>query len=272
MIHTNNIFYLFVVGAPRSGTSILSNCLTRYSNVSFCPRSLQYLNKYNITNATLIKLLALYSFYFKKQGLNLHLEGKSDILWNHFMKLDDPIKRKRLIDNISMFSSKNTNCVFVNKRIANVNMLEELSLAFPNSAIVHISRDPVDTIMSILNMRKKTFGTFDQRWGVFVKEMPKQNSDPIVDCAIQYMKIMEVIEQAKNLFNTFIDVSYRDFCHNPFEILTVIAKKTNHLGCLNSIPEVRFHRNPGDEKVKKVVQEVFSNSLSEQLRIYALNL
>jgi hypothetical protein len=268
-----NLKYIFIVGVPRSGTTVITKHLCQFNNVSYIPRSYRLLEKLDIHQSSFLgKLIANLSNKYRNLKLRLHEHDGGNLVWNKFYSVNNKFEQKKFIDRISFNPTNNTKCIFINKRIANVNFLNELSSVFKDSTLIHIKRDPIDTIISILNRRKKLFGTMEKRWGVFPDNMPEKNNNPIIDCTLQYMKIYELIEESKFLFKNYTEINYSEFCSNPDKILTSIAQEINLTGSIPSTNQIKLRNNISSKEIIENVKNIFANSNNTDLIQYSLNL
>lgn len=223
---------VFLLGVPRSGTTLITNHLTHFDNTCFLPRSLRLLEKIGLGCwCGLAKLMARFSGCFPSLGLRWHQHDGGEIFWKRFEATQGPEKRRKLLEK-AVYPDASNSRVFINKRIANVNLLDILIKTFPEATLLHIKRNPLDTVQSILSRRKKNFGTMNKRWGVFVPDMPEQYSDPVIDCSIQYMKIYEKIEDYMSFFSASQTVAYEDYCEHPGMSLESLSQKIGLVGAL----------------------------------------
>ncbi len=227
---------IFLLGVPRSGTTLITNHLTQFDNTCYLPRSLRLLEKIGLGWwFGLAKLMARFSECFPSLGLNWRQHDGGEIFWKKFETTQNPDKRRKLLES-AVYPDASPNHVFINKRIANVNFLDMLAETFSDATLIHIKRNPLDTVQSILDRRKKNIGRLDSRWGVFVRDMPEQHPDPIVDCSVQYMKIYEKIEYKAFAFNTNLSIFYEEYCNDHDRILSSLSEK---LGLVGTLPNIQ---------------------------------
>ncbi|MCH7535430.1 MAG: sulfotransferase [Bacteroidetes bacterium] len=144
---------LFIVGAGRSGTTLLQTILNAHSQVAFSPES-HFLRKYVFPQ-----------IQKKKAERAANKEWLIDLLNsdNDFRRLDtDP---KKIAESNIDFSSKtffvdvfnemgnlylekSGKSYFGDKDPMNLNHLKQLKQAFPKAHVIHIIRDPRDVVMS----------------------------------------------------------------------------------------------------------------------------
>jgi|AntRauTorckE6833_2_1112554.scaffolds.fasta_scaffold18999_3 hypothetical protein len=199
---------IFVVGAPRSGTTIFSKHLKGISGAVYLKKQNRILRKMN-------KLL--YKFGLMKQSDFLDRKIKLDMTQQEFHN----ILRKNVVPHYDASG------IFVNKRIANINLLPFLANQFARPTLVHIIRDPYNNVVSLLNRRKKVKGNIDKWWGVTPQGMPKKTGDAITDCAMQYKYTHLLIQQSQHLFINYITISYKEYCNNPQQTMNSILKKVS---------------------------------------------
>lgn len=259
--------YVFIVGVPRSGTTLITKILANSLNACYLPKSLRILERFGLGGCfSLAKLMAKFSERYPYLRLDWHYhDGGSDKFWNNFKSIKCKEKRRIFLNNAA-YPEVSAERVFFNKRIANVNQLELLAVTFPDATLLHIKRDPVDTIKSILNRRKKIMGSTAKRWGVFTGGEPNKSLSPIIDCAFQYRFIYEKIEDKKSLFSNFLTVNYEGFCATPNSQIKCISENICLKGCLVRKHEISRRDPSFPENITADVINVLSESYHEELK------
>lgn len=256
---------VFIVGVPRSGTTLVANRLTSLENSCYLPKSLRVLERIGLGSCfDTAKYMASLSKKLSYIGAGWDKHDGGGQFWSVFESIEDRENRRTMLFSAA-YPDTSTNRVFINKRIANVNQLDLLAQTFPEAILMHVKRNPLDTIQSILNRREKLMGSMSKRWGVFVEDMPKQNQDPIVDCALQYRKIYELIENKKTIFSNFLSVQYEEFCADPKKELnslsTLLGVQSASLDCGGIASRNQKHNADFSKKVIDVLSLTTSDTL-----------
>ena len=113
---------IFIVGMPRSGTSLVESIISSHSQVFGCGE-VGFLN--NIIRENFLK------------NPNLHKENFSKLITK---------SAKRYIDSISFLD--NTKNIFTDKNLLNFRHIGFIKYIFPNAKIINCLRNPVDTCWS----------------------------------------------------------------------------------------------------------------------------
>lgn len=253
------------MGVPRSGTTLVAGRLCGIGNSCYLPKSLRVLERFGLGSCFgIAKGMASLSGNLSCLGASWGKHDGGGQFWAMFGSIKDREKRRALLLSAT-YPEASSDRVFINKRIENVNQLDLLAQTFPEAALIHVKRNPLDTVKSILTRRQVELGSVDKRWGVFTEDMPEKNEDPIVDSAFQYRKIYELIERKKHLFAECLSVTYEDFCSNPekeldrlLTRLSLDAATLNYMGiaCRN-----KEHKPDFAKKVTDVLSESSSKTL-----------
>ena len=196
---------IFICGMPRSGTTLIEQIIASHSKVSGAGE-VQYLEKivsknfFKNDNFDIEKILSV----MKKQK-NLIFEQYNKLLSYH------------------QFNSK----IITDKAPQNFIWIGFIKVFFPNSKIIHCSRDPKDNCLSLF---KNHFPSKSMSWSYDQKD--------IAEYYILYSKLMEFW---KMKFGEFIfDAKYENIVNNP-EIET---KKMIAFCDLDWEPDcLNFHKN-----------------------------
>ncbi len=172
---------IFIVGLPRSGTSLIEQIISSHSKVYGCGE-LDYIHNIVINN-----------FY------------NQDILDKSMLNNLDSVKIKKLAKNYTDLIQKfdNQSSVFTDKAPLNFVWIGIIKILFPNAKIVHCSRNPKDNILSLYK------NDFDDRLH-FTYDFD--------DLEIFYKEYLELIDFWKSKFgNQIYEANYEKVLENPEE-------------------------------------------------------
>ncbi|NOS88676.1 MAG: sulfotransferase [Methylococcaceae bacterium] len=249
---------LFLVGNPRSGTSLFmqflsltkgfavpTNLLSRFYYAPFLGAKIHELltnPKYDFKNelSILENALTLESDIGKAKGMLAPSEFFH--FWRQFLPRYDPqylddddlkmIDIKGLQKGIAAIESV-FNRPFAAKAIILQYNLDVLCQAFPDSLIIYIFRKPIYIMQSILLAREKFYGDTSIWWSVKPKEYEQlKDMDIYHQIAGQvYYTEKSIEEQLLNIHeNKKLIISYEDFCLNPKAVAEVIKKRYSDFG------------------------------------------
>lgn len=224
--------YIFILGAPRSGSTALcqamlsSFCLGYLSNLMYLFPSrmstIVRLTKHKILTSKNIKESDL-GFI---GGLNSPSEcGRLFSFW-----FDDGNFEKKSMDIEKTFSYLSS--VFQKpllfKNLNNAFRVHKLKALFPSSKFIFIKRDPIYTCQSILLSRKKESKSYCEWWSVRppgFEELLKES--PFVQVAWQVFMIEKAILDALAQDLSLVSVQYERFCNSPQLEIEKIGQKLN---------------------------------------------
>jgi len=222
---------VFIIGAPRTGSTILYEYITNYLDVT-------YINNFICKFYSLLYLGSVVSkivFQDKQhnrfdseqgrtQGLNSPSEcGEFWYRWfprdRHFVDFNelDSLQITQIRDVIKAVVNKN------NKPIVFKNMncgqrLRVIKDVFPDALFIYCKRNPLFTAQSIIETREKVCKNRAVWWSI----MPKEYNELLkLDYPEQVVKqvyyIQKQIEEDLSLFGKkqFIEIWYKDFCKSP---------------------------------------------------------
>lgn len=250
-IKNKNYPIIYVVGLPRSGTTLLSQLLSRYLSVGYINNLIArfWMNpEVGIRiSETVIKRSERSKIKFKSiQGVSEEPWGPHEFgyFWSHWLKLDDFTSHK--LSNRHLLKVDKKGLKKQLKTIINVfqspvvfkNIICGLQASFlssihPNSLFILIERDTKSVASSILKCRKQRFGNERIWWSV----KPSSYSKIIkIESPIKQIKC-QILDTSNDLNHELekpnvncIRIKYEDLCSNPFKKLQMIRDKVSTLG------------------------------------------
>ena len=234
---------VFIIGPPRSGTTVLYQFLCKHTNFS-------YINNFIGDWYRIPILAAKVHITLFKGGNKLELNsnfGKSknhygpnefgEFWYKYFSKthfLKD--QNKETTDKLKMEIAALTKIYekpLLLKNVINSMRIKSLSYIFDNSTFIVIGRDKLDNAQSILNARISLHNNKDHQWSV---KTPSMRANPVLpfykDIINQLDDIQLNIESSfKRLGNDrFIFIEYENLCNNTPKVLKSILQKLNSKG------------------------------------------
>lgn len=232
---------IFILGTPRSGTTLLMQTLKYYFDISYINNfTHRYFFGCPFISELFFSRLSFYdenftSNYGRTKGLIGPHEGSN--WWYRFFnrkpryvatnninfhKMERFKSSIRLLTN---FSGKNV--VFKNPHASL--RLNPINSIFPDALFIRIYRDKLDNAHSILKARKDNLGSYNKWWSM---------DPPGYEDLLSLPPYVQVVEQI-NLINNLIDqdikknaidkkyiheLSYEDLCEKPSYIINQIHK------------------------------------------------
>jgi len=278
--------WVFVTGLPRSGTTLLMQCLATAFDFSFVNNFMARFWDAPVSAARMSKIL------FGNQRFRSAFKsdfGKSNALddvheWSYFWikhlnysrSIDfNRVDEKGRIDwkeiqNILNGITAVFNKPFLNKALHPAKYIDAFLEINPNILFVHIERDFLENCQSILNAREQYYGDRNKWWSLIpdnfedIKDFPYEAQIPEQLGALSREMKNDLNEYARA---KFINVEYDTFCDNPHQVLEKIANElkrrfqSDFAFDVESIPEKfeRRARTHFDAKLKTYVNEHFQN-------------
>lgn len=225
---------IFILGSPRSGTTLLSQVLTKSLELDFMSNlrchfvGAPFLASYFGIPSEKIHEATYSSEYGATQGAGSPSEC-GEWWYRFFPRGNQPVnyedlsksqKRRFLRSSRLLLDSENP---FLFKNLYNVFRIDPLSKVFPNALYVLVERDIFDTASSILNARKDTFGNVERWFSIRPPLRPElEYMRPQEQAAIQVVEINRLIrnELERNRIpkSRVLKVNYEDLCEDPERI------------------------------------------------------
>ena len=169
---TDHKKYIFILGMPRSGTTLIEKIISSHSKVSTISESNFIPEK-------------IFNF------LNKDFENLIEFLKSNF--------KNDYKEFIQSFNIKNQ--VIIDKTLINFWYLGFIKILFPNSKIIHVSRNPLDNCLSIF----ENLFDYQQGWDCDESEL-----------AEYYLIYKDLMEYWNELYGTTIfNIKYEDVISNP---------------------------------------------------------
>ena len=241
IINKNLRQLIFIVGMPRSGTSLIEQIISSHSNV-FGGGELTFLS--NVIN---------------KEILN---NKKLNTIKNNDLKNLLEITQEQYISKISKIDSSNK--VFIDKAPLNFRYIGFIKKIFPNSKIINCNRDPIDVCWSnyknffsgtlLFSNDLNNLASYYSLYQNYIKFWKELFPDEIYDMVYENL-VENPMEEIKNLLN-FCDLEWEENClkheNNPKTIKTaswVQARKPIYQSAVKSSDYFRVYL---DELIKNI--------------------
>ncbi|WP_435103949.1 sulfotransferase [Arhodomonas sp. AD133] len=235
---------VFVHGPPRSGTTLFMQWL---SDVGLAEVPTNLLSRFYgspLVGARIQQILTDSRYNFRDEILDFNSEidfrsenGKTRgalspnefwYFWRRFLPFDEldyltegEIPCRAHLDELRDELNALANIFakpFALKAMIMNQMIPALSARFENALFVHIHRDPVFNIQSVLEARHRQYGGFDTWYSFRIREYPQlEHLSPLESVAGQVAAINRSIALGVQSVpeRRRIDIPYEDFCANP---------------------------------------------------------
>lgn len=212
---------VFIVGAPRSGSTVLMQSLTRMYDVGYISNMMALMPKYMLRIAKLDKknILApkelVESEYGYISGLSSPNEaGKVMRFWFD----SEPDRKKESIRRTVSCLHKIFGTDIIIKNLYNSLRLKTIASVFPEARIIYLKRDPLYTAQSIYIGRMKYREDMSEWFSVEPEGHESVlHMSPEYQVAWQVLKIESAIESCLGLFKNPIIMNYEDLSIKAIE-------------------------------------------------------
>ena len=241
----SNLVYpsIFVLGVPRSGTTLLMQLLASGLDVGYpdciiarfwkAPQYGCLLSKHLVGNKNKITFNSKYG-----TPDNIFEPHEFSYFWHYWMNagtIDNEKQTACSAHNIDWDGFKNQlgamqTCFakpIAMKGLLAKGVLNELSVKIPKTVYLYIERDKVDVALSLLEARKRYYGTESQWWSMYPDNYSALRSlRPMEQVAGQAIMLdQEFRKELKNVSNAeVIYIKYRELCENPDGVINRIKK------------------------------------------------
>lgn len=239
-IDRNSVVPVFIIGAPRTGSTILYQTLLSCYNFSFFSNlSVLFYKSPALINKILSKFNCSYnpqnfkSSYGYTQGVCSPSEAGQIIDYWFGKNLKDLLFNELSLDEViaTIYTIQETNHAPV--LIKNLNLsfkIADLQKIFPKAIFIHIKRSPIYTAQSIYVARNKINHDVNRWWSISVPgKHDFEKLPPFLQIMNQIKVTDEYIEEHinKNKELNYIVVSYEEFIADYEKLLSKIVKFIN---------------------------------------------
>ena len=217
---------LFIVGAPRCGTTIVSLHLINTFTFSYFPNASKQNPRYPLLAACWARLRNRYEPTTEtRYGIVEGPMAPSDgwpIFHRWFPKYDhsEPVDKESLheLRRMVAFLELLIGGPFANKNNNNSTRIRTLSQLFPKSLFVHVRRDPRDAVASLIEARERHDVPPDGWWSVAPPQCFDSAPSGIIERAVR--QVYEVDGYVRNALDSLPSersstVWYENFCREP---------------------------------------------------------
>ena len=249
---------IFVIGMPRSGTTILSEAMSVHEDVGWFSN---YMNKFpGIPECSLLtRIVSIPRFGWRLRGKKKQSKGLASFirrllpysaeafpvwgrycgdkfLWDYMInQVANETEKRRIRTVIKKVLTLQGKQRFFAKFTGPPRICYLKSL-FPDAYFVHVLRDPHAIVASLLKVPFWGKGSgIEKPWWrnglcqAYVEEWINNERSPAALAAVQWKQVVELAWQESKLLDTsrYIELRYEDFVSNPHGTLQKILDKVN---------------------------------------------
>ncbi|MFP3860588.1 MAG: sulfotransferase [Bacteroidales bacterium] len=274
--------FLFVIGAPRSGTTLLTQLIANTFDISYINNLsarffLAPLHGIRFSKTVLgeTRKSSFHSDYARTQGLNeIHEFGYFWRYWLNKHSFDDITYAREKEDKIDWTGVKKvlstlqneTERAFIFKNIYGSYHMKKFVDLLEKVIFVYIERDELDTAVSILNARKK-YNTDLNIWWSYQPLEYNQIKDldywGQIAGQIYYLQRFYLKEMKQLPEKNVMKIAYKEMCEDPASIIEQIKEKCKmhenyDIPVINDVPEkFPYRKYDNTDEEKKIFRQKF---------------
>ena len=273
---------IFIIGLPRSGTTILYQYLSYYYDVAYTsnfwsimPKSGPYLRKI-LNQKPPNEKKSFYGNGFKmssvQEGGNIFSQWFTNQQYHYLEELATNTQKN--IQNYFNQTYSTAQKPILIKNTRNCVRIKALSDSFPNSIFIHIDRDNMEIAKSLYKGRIDLYNDVNKNFTVVPKEwnsIKDLSIEKQISHQVYYLKknIEEAFEQIEG--NRVFKIEYEEFCQNP----NSIVQRINQIGTLklkertltSDINKVAYKSS----KSKQLSDEIYTKIKDELIKLNEQN-
>ena len=232
---------IFIVGAPRSGSTLLYQLLLKHTHVTYIS------NLMSLMPIRMILIAKHTSRFHKFKDLKesdlgylsgLFSPSEAGSIQRKWFGAQSTAAISAKVRNTIVLLTNPSSAPFISKNLMNSLRLERINQILPEARYVFVRRNPLFNAQSLLLSRKKVFGTVNQWWSA-----KPSGYEEVTRLDPEYQVVWQVLEIEKTITRFFdkystqnIEISYEELCRNPQKSIERIVTQFD----LKSKPDVAF--------------------------------
>lgn len=230
---------VFILGAPRTGTTLIYQCLCQSLELSYLCNFASGHFRYAATATALASKVTTIEppeSYANKYGTTAGWSAPSqgNKFWarwfpsdqSYVSKVDDKALRQ-VVGSVARME-KACKTPFINKVQGHCARVLPLTEAFPDAVFIKVGREYVPTVQSILRGRRKFHKDEEQWFSVKPSSFESIRQEPLITQICLQIKGVEddiARDLAQNGKCLVVDISYEDFCKDPRGFISDFSQK-----------------------------------------------
>jgi hypothetical protein len=269
----HNHWPIFIIGAPRTGSTLLYQLLTNAFDVLYIDNLTHYFYKNIFFGFWLSNRLfhqRIHHSFTSKEGRTsgLHSPSECGDFWYRWLPRDkhyiaraemSSLAVQEMQQNIySLMNRYDRSILFKNLNAGlRLGMLSEVT---PNARFIWIKRDPRFVAQSILKTRVTVSGSREKWWSLMPKDHAElRNLSYHRQIVMQIYSVEKQIMQDLSLFSdkSCMVIDYADLCQNSEKTIKTVQE---HIGC-----EINVRNRPVTSNIRYNEKDTFEKDIVEKL-------
>lgn len=241
---------IYIVGAPRSGTTLMSQVLSRYLQVGYIDNLIARFWLAPEVGVRLSRILlgenARESISFRsRHGVTENIAGPHEFgyFWRHWLGLDQALTHHLTQEELARIDRRGLRQALESRLLGAFGMpllfknvicgfqADFLTALHSNSIFIHIKRDLRDTVASTLKSRFERYGSYATWWSLKPSSFMRLPADPVEQVVTQIADCRAEIDASIARSGACVlDVDYADFCRDPNQVLHNVCALLSHFG------------------------------------------
>lgn len=268
---------VFIIGAPRTGSTILYQLITNYLDVIYMDNLCHIFYRNPFFGFWLSNILfgnKSHNSFKSIHGETYGLHSPSEFwkFWYRWLPRDKKYIAKGQISSCSLEEIKRNLFSIINKYdkpliFKNLYMslrLGMISEIAPNAKFIFIKRDPLFVAQSLILGREKVNKNLNDWWGIRPKNIDKLRELPLAEQVVKQIFYIEkqIYEDSKYFSeNNFITIRYEELCNKSIYIINKIrefipVKFKKNVSVKNIKIKYSRDKNIKDRNFKEIENEV----------------
>jgi hypothetical protein len=235
---------ILIVGMPRAGTTLVSQVLCRYLDVTYFNNLSALFPRSPLTASSWFGRLLRdrkpqFDSYFGNTP-RLADPNEGFHIWNRWLGTDhyhtvrsiSPESREEMVRFLNAWLTA-FGKPLLNKSVRNTDAIPVLADAVRNSYFIAVKRDRRHVVESLIEAREQIQGGKAYGWGLYSREQSAR-SDQLGYMDDVYTQVMEMegrLKQAKRQVGPerFMELEYEAFCQDPCRAVAAVASRVPHV-------------------------------------------
>jgi len=261
-----NLPQLFILGLPRSGTTLVYQYVVHCLNVAYFTNGVERARWYPcVMTAYQRRRYGQYQSDFKSRYGQVDgpvAPHEAGGVWGRFFDNEAYVRYADMTPEQVRLLQRTVFCVqgtlpFVNKNVKHLLRIDALQKAFPNAHFLIVERNLPDVAVSVLRARHKNRGNPAEWWSARPTNYESlKNLTPAEQVAGQLFALRERMEQDfAGLSERVLRIQYEDFCRQPETLIEQLQEAIGPVETRNP-PKVSFAlsvNRPETDEERRVV-------------------
>jgi intein-encoded DNA endonuclease-like protein len=259
---------IFIVGCPRSGTTLLQGMLAAHSDIYSIPETF-FFSRAFISNNPLKRYLLWPAIKVRKHFKNLVFDTDKSLSKKFSIGMFQSDYYRPFVDFMDYIALKNRKNSWIEKTPMHLYCIDEIQSKIPDAYIIHVVRNGLDVVESLVKAKQENstqWARFGGWWRMFYRKFTVD--DAIKRWNHDFSITKSCLEQTKNIL-----VKYEDLISDPSSSLSSLCEKLDIRYEENMIYSeqsfssiVRKNERWKINNKSSLIREIHKNSYKDPLR------